>query len=381
MRHLLGSLSAAALVAAAAGAQPASPAIHARVFGDFNYTDTQRPQTEGFRLGQVAGHLTWALSDRVTFFSEATATGQTAGYMLEVERLLLRYDYRDWLKLSGGRVHTPISYWNTTFHHGQWMQTTIGRPEMIRGGNALVPIHFVGLTAEGSLPAGPVVFGYTVGAGNGRGTTITRAGDGGDANNSRATVASATARLPHFGGLRLGGGIYNDRLTPTAGIDVTERILSGHLALERESPEVIVEYARIRHTPVGAAPLNSATSYAQLGYRLSGRLAAWKPYARVDRSRIPANDPVLAPLRLNFDAVTGGVRYDLASIAALKVEYRGERIERAATQRTIAASLSFTFPGKAEAHHDEPMIMDDTPAASTAAAADSAKGPKGSQPR
>jgi len=39
--------------------------------------------------------------------------------------LLIRYDYNDFFKLSFGRYHTPINYWNTAFHHGLWLQTTI----------------------------------------------------------------------------------------------------------------------------------------------------------------------------------------------------------------------------------------------------------------
>ena len=347
--------------AASLGAQSAEPALHARLFGDFNYVDTQRPLAEGFRLGQVAGHLTWGMSDRVTFFSEATVSAQALAEAIEIERVFIRYDYRDWLQLSGGRVHAPMSYWNTTFHHGQWMQTSIGRPEMIRGGNALIPIHFVGVVAEGRLPAGPASFGYTAGLGNGRGVVLTRAGDAGDANNSRARFLATSLRVPVLAGVEVGGTYYADRLTPSAAFDVRERILSGHVALEGESPELIVEYARVRHDPVRPLGLPTATSaawYGQLGVRLRGRARDWKPYVRWDDSRVPATDTILAPMRLNFSALTGGVRLDVGSSAAMKMEYRAERVERGARMRTLAASVSFTFPGKS-AHHEEPVLTDD----------------------
>jgi hypothetical protein len=35
-------------------------------------------------------------------------------------RSSLRYEANDYFKLSFGRFHTPINYWNTAFHHGQW---------------------------------------------------------------------------------------------------------------------------------------------------------------------------------------------------------------------------------------------------------------------
>jgi len=45
--------------------------------------------------------------------------------------------------------------------------------------------------------------------------------------------------------------------------------------------------------------------------------------------------------------------------AALKLEYRGERIERGPRLRTIAASLSFTLSGSSGHHEADPVITDD----------------------
>jgi hypothetical protein len=354
-------LSLLAATPAPAAAQPSGPTLQGRVFADFNYLDSQRGVPEGFRAGQLAGHLVAELSRRIAFFGEATATPSASGFALEAERVILRYDHSDALKLSAGRYHTPVSYWNTAFHHGQWLQTTTTRPEMIRLGSTLLPVHFVGLLAEGAVAAGPLGFGYTAGVGNGRGTNVARGGDAGDANNSRALLAGATLRLPRAVGLRLGGAYYADRLTPAAGVDMDERILSAHLAGERETPEILAEYARIRHAPRAGAPGAVAVThayYGQLAYRLPGRAQAFKPYARYERDRVPAADPVLAPLRLDYEGLTGGVRVDVAAVAALKFEYRGERSQGGRRMRTLVAQLSFTFPGTAEHAHDVPAVAE-----------------------
>jgi hypothetical protein len=358
----LARIAVVLLLPAVAGAQSTEHPLHASLFANFDYQDTQRPIPEGFRLGQVAGHLTWGMSDRATLFTEATATGQASGFAVEFERVLLRYDFRDWLKLSAGRGHTPISYWNTAFHHGQYLQSTIGRPEMVRGGNVLIPMHFVGVFGEGSAPAGPVTVVYSAGVGNGRSTTIARGGDQGDVNGSRAVVASAALQMPRLAGARVGGSIYEDRVTPSAGIDVRERILSGHVALERESPEFIVEYAAIHHDPTlpaNRAPTTSYAYYGQFAYRLPGRARDWKPYVRYDNSRVPAADTLFGPMKLNYDGFTTGVRYDVGASAALKLEYRGERIEHGPRLRTIAASLSFTLSGSSGHHEADPVMTDD----------------------
>src|SRR6266852_1561407 len=54
---------------------------------------------------------------------EVSFTAQPTGYDLSVERTIIRYDYNDYFKLSFGKYHTPIGYWNAAFHHGAWLQT------------------------------------------------------------------------------------------------------------------------------------------------------------------------------------------------------------------------------------------------------------------
>jgi hypothetical protein len=56
----------------------------------------------------VVGHANAALSERLTVFSEVGARGTTAGYAIEVERIAVRYDFGDRLRVSAGRYHTPI---------------------------------------------------------------------------------------------------------------------------------------------------------------------------------------------------------------------------------------------------------------------------------
>src|SRR5258708_5497039 len=94
------------------------PSLQIRGFGDVNFSTTdQRGAISGFNLGQLDLHLASALSHKVTYFGELTFNAQPTGYTVEVERSIIRYDYNDFFKLSFGRYHTPIGYWNTAFHH------------------------------------------------------------------------------------------------------------------------------------------------------------------------------------------------------------------------------------------------------------------------
>jgi hypothetical protein len=342
-------------------------AVHARGFADFNYIDREGPGTRGFRTGQIVGHLTSGLTDRITLFSEASATPSSNGFSFEVERLILRYDRSDRLKLGVGRFHAPITYWNIAFHHGQWLQPSLSRPDMTRPPSGFIPMHFLGVWAEGVLTHSPVALDYTVGVGNGRHASLTRAGDAGDVNDSRAFVASTSITLPAPLGLRVGGALYADRLTPRETVDASERIVSAHVATTREAPEIVIEYARITHDPrngIGTATTSHA-GYALIAFRLPGKAQALEPYVRLDRTSVPAADSVFAPLGLDYSGRIAGVRYDVAPTAAFKLEYRSERFESGPRLGTFAAQFSFTFPGIGS----DPVLTDHESAALVVAAA------------
>src|SRR5204862_7087873 len=121
-----------------------------------------------FKLRQFVLHLTSPRSEKGSYFGERSSTAQPAAYEVQVGRSIIRYDYNDYFKISFGKYHTPSSYWNTAVHHGAWLQTTVSRPGMVRFGGTFIPIHFVGLQAEGNIPSGGLGLGYNVGLGNGR---------------------------------------------------------------------------------------------------------------------------------------------------------------------------------------------------------------------
>src|SRR6266581_3350600 len=195
------------------------PSLAIRGFADVDFSATdQKGSYSGFNLGQLDLHLASPLSHKISYFGEVTFTAQSTDstkptYALEVERSIIRYDYDDYFKLSFGRYHTPISYWNAAFHHGTWLQTTISRPEMVKIGGIFIPIHFVGLLAAGNIPSGGLHLGYEVGLGNGRGVTLSRAGDAGDINNNRAWLLNLFARPAKLYGFQVGGSFYKDEIT------------------------------------------------------------------------------------------------------------------------------------------------------------------------
>lgn len=329
------------------------PATHLAGFSDFDFAATdQHGAHSGFSEAQFVLHLNSALSSKVSFFGElsltarpdaGTGTPPATGFNVEVERSIIRFEQNDHFKVSFGRYHTPINYWNMTFHHGQWLQTTVSRPEMVQFGGSFLPIHFVGALVEGAIPAGGVNLNYNFGLGNGRSSVISKAGDWGDVNNSRAWLATVFTRPNHPYGLQVGASVYRDLITRVDIIPVREWIQSAHIVWARENPELIAEFANVAHQQVGTGfQSNSQAWYVQTGYRLPWFEKLWKPYYRFEYIHIPGSDH-LYRLVPSLAGSTVGVRYDISSFAALKFEYRNLRRPGEPRINGAFAQTSFTF--------------------------------------
>jgi len=339
---------------AAREAQPEYPSLHLSGFADVNFAAQDRSEgARGFSEGQFTLHLVSALSPRVAFFGELTfspradaGTGNppATGFNAEVERAIIRFDQSDELKVSFGRYHTPINWWNTAYHHGQWLQTTISRPEMVQFGGRFIPVHFVGALAEGVFPSRGWNINYQAGVGNGRGNVISRGGDAGDNNDRPAWLLNVSTKPDRAFGLQVGGSVYVDRVTVAGRPEFDERITAAHAVWQREDPELIAEVAHVHHEQVGGAqPTSDLAYYLQGAYRLPGAARLWKPYYRFEHIDIDANDTVFAGVP-NLDGSTLGVRYDISTYAAIKSEARFRR--RAADQPRANGwflQIAFTF--------------------------------------
>jgi hypothetical protein len=330
------------------------PHLQIAGFSDINFEASDKKGTySGFKEGQFILHISSALSRRVSFFGELSftaradaGTGSPAapGFNVEVERSIIRYDYDDLFKLSFGRYHTPINYWNTAFHHGSWLQTSASRPEMTQFGGNFIPTHFVGALAEGTTPAGGLNLTYNAGVGNGRGDLISRGGDAGDNNNNRAWLAGAYIRPEHVFGLnsygwQLGGSAYRDRITAIGLPEAGEWIEAVHIVRDKENPELIAEFANVHHRTTDGVVSNSQAWYVQMAYRITPK---FKPYYRYEYIHIPQSDAILRRTP-GLSGSTAGIRYEVSTFSALKLEYR--RIQRPGLPREniVFMQSSFTF--------------------------------------
>src|SRR3982750_1403038 len=132
-RTTLFALAALSLAAAPLAAQhdmmgAGGGATVIRGFADVDYLTggLHTGRNPGFELGQFDLFIASALADRVSFVSETVFEyDKPAGeFVVDVERVIVGFALTEHLRLSAGKMHTPIGFWNNAFHHGQVLSPT-----------------------------------------------------------------------------------------------------------------------------------------------------------------------------------------------------------------------------------------------------------------
>lgn len=364
--HLLAVTSVFALwTGTAAGQTPAEPSgttgqpaadtgfrpkVSFQGFADINWSNTSTGladdgrKTDGFTLGNLVGHVSASLGGNLSFYTEVVVSPRVdaAGFDIDLARAIVRYDFGDHFKLSAGRYHAPVSYWNTAFHRGTWLQTTIFRPDIVKE-QFFQPDHFEGVIAEGVLWRTPGL-GYAVGFGNGREADLFLMGDNGGNSTHQAYVAKLFLRPPQLAGVEFGGAGYRDTIAvgdAAHRVSYPEWITSGYVAITKEAPELIAEFSLLRHhDPVYGLDYRSHAFYVQGAWRFP-QAPSWKPYVRFEKAVDPDDEPVFGALTNSKTLV--GLRYELTDYAALKIEGSQRRQPGAEHVNGVFVQAAVTF--------------------------------------
>src|ERR1700709_150472 len=65
--------------------------------------------------------ITSALNDRISFLGESVfkyAPSSPTEFSVSIERVIINYNIKRNHNLILGKIHTPLNYWNDTYHHG-----------------------------------------------------------------------------------------------------------------------------------------------------------------------------------------------------------------------------------------------------------------------
>ena len=310
-----------------------------RGFADVAFTaSNQESNRTFFSLGQYDLYITSRLSDRISFLGESVFE-YDEGYIVDVERILVKYEFQDYFNVVAGKHHTPIGYWNTAYHHGTLLQPTIQRPIafLFEDEGGILPIHTTGVLLTGSS-VGRLNFGYDFIIGNGIGASTT--GD-----NDDHKCYSLTLRADPVDGLRLGVSFYGDRISagvaslqgmPLA-VDVKQRLLTGTLVYLRNPYEFIGEFLRATNQPGAAEKTAASAFYLYGGYRLGKTV----PYLRYDRLTFDDDEVYYVPNDATMVLI--GLRHDFSFQATLKVEYQNLKTELNGTSGLITAQFAVGF--------------------------------------
>lgn len=298
---------------------------------------------KGFNVGSFDLYLTPRFGDHVRMLIEPNIEANAAGETnVDMERLQIGYVFNDYLTGWAGRFHTPYGYWNTAFHHGAQIQTSVLRPRFLefedRGG--ILPAHTTGAWFTGATPASAGKVGYDAFVGNSQriktdpanlgpdsivptGTLDTKMGGSGSANSVAGFNAWYTpARM---GGLRvglhgLGGTIAAVDAANSILAQTRVRVAGGYLAFADDDWEVMSEYYRFTNRDITGATGSHRSSawYAQVGRNWG----LWTPYGRFEKANLDQADSYFAYQTYGRSYTRGavGLRYDIDPKAALKLE-------------------------------------------------------------
>jgi hypothetical protein len=315
------------------------------------------PNPKGFYQGSLSFYMAPHFGDRVLALAEPNfEIDKLDGTVsVDIERLQIGYAFSDAATLWGGRFHTPYGYWNTAFHHGAQIQTSILRPRFLDfedlGG--ILPAHMVGLWGTGKIRAGQSKFTYDVFVGNGPKiadvnpavpaviATPTDYQTGGlDPNIAGDDNHSAMVGLNlgydfsgMLDGLRLAVhwlngdvNIYSGAPTTIAS-DLTTNYLAttnlnmggGSLVYLSNDWEIMGEYYAFDDKDKATeTKYKSKAGYIQVGVSFS----AWTPYVRAERTILDQNDYYFSAQASgqSYARQVLGLRYNLSPKAALKFE-------------------------------------------------------------
>jgi hypothetical protein len=307
-----------------------------------------RPGSAGnFAVGDVDLFLTSQLSSRVSILSELVFSEQNSGeFETDLERLLLKFDPSDYLKMSFGRFHTATSYYNSVFHHGLWLQTAADRPLVVEFSDhgGLLPSQAIGASVTGRIPSGSLGLNYVAEYGSAatiRPQITSPDADEIEENNGNEITAGLFVKPDWLPGLNVGGSFYHDRLNPRdSNLHIGQSLASVHAVYTNPRFEFLNEAFLIQHkVQETGQTFNTPAFYSLVSRQFAGK---WRPYFRYQYVNASPISPLFADVSLRHGP-SAGLRYDFNDYVAMKAQY--DRVIRRGQPsfNDVLAQMAFRF--------------------------------------
>jgi len=312
--------------------------------GTFGFT----PGSAGnFYTGDFDLFLTSRINDKATILSEIVfGEGPDQTFNVDLERLLLKYQYSDYLKLSFGRYHTDVGYYNAAFHSGKWLQTMADRPLIMEyaSDGGLLPTQAVGVAITGLVPHTRklgVNYEFEYGSSDTVRPDINGSNKENDENNGNHILLGAFFRPDGIPGLQIGGSFYHDQISNEDLIPpprLNQTIVNAHIVYIAHHIEFLNEGFLIRHAEInGPTAFNMPAFYTQFS-RGFGRIRPFFRFQYANTNRDSIYNDVLLRYGPSF-----GARYDFNGNIAFKTQLDHTIRKGEPDLNGLQFQLAFTF--------------------------------------
>jgi hypothetical protein len=359
--------------------KPKYPSIQFHGFGDFDYAADNRKYPPGaaptstgvtalgkpntFYEGELDLFATAQIADNMSFTMEPVLSAGLNNYMgIDLERTYFEYRGSDYFNFDVGRVHTALGYYNTTFHHGDWLQTAIGRPTVVQfeDSGGILPVHLTGVSLYGAIPSGHMNLNYRLEIGNGldysSNPNVNAVQQAVSFSDSKAVNLALTSRPEGLPGLQFGAGLYYDLITPDLASDHiagepyslpgnNQLIPNAHIVFHNARWQLYNEFYLIHDQPKGGTAHDNPAFFTEV----SRKFGVLTPYARFTYYHIQSDDLLYALAwagGVNSGVHYGpsvGLRYDFTDYAAFKAQYDYLIDSGVNDASRITLQLCFTF--------------------------------------
>jgi len=282
--------------------------------------------------------ITSVINDRVSFLGESVfkyTPSTPTEFSVSIERVIIKYNIHGNHNLILGKVHTPLNYWNDSYHHGRVFYPTIDRPLLFAAN--IIPLHTVGIGVQG-FDLGKTRFGYDLFVGNGLGSSEILDND----KNKSVTVA---IHIKPAERLRLGISWYYDVIAKGASVHdrtinwkVKQHLFSASISRFGKKFEILAEStAGINHTDTTGSRTTFA-SYIYTGYKVTNKII---PYLRFDNIDYQRGEIYYD--KSNTTSIVAGIRYEINYLAVVKLEYQYQHSEFSDDINKVTAQFAIGF--------------------------------------
>lgn len=290
-----------------------------------------------FGFGEQDLYITSAINDRISFLGETVFKYDSTAhsdFTLSVERAIITYNLKGNHNLMMGKIHTPLNYWNDSYHHGRVLFPTIDRPMLFQ--KSIIPLHTTGAGFEGH-DLGKLRFGYNLFVGNGLGSEEVE-------DNDKNKSITAAFHIKPVDRVRFGLSYYYDVISEGAKLhsgmvmahQVNQHLISASAARFGKKFEILSEATMALNHTDSTGTKSTMAGYVYAGYKIKEK---YVPYVRYDN--IKYQDGEQFYMANDVQSYVAGFRYEIDYLAVIKLEY--QHIENEMSPAVNKVTLQFAI--------------------------------------